>query len=1406
MREKGMLSLVKRIVACAMAAVVLVSGIVTDALAVHAESTGVTVTTQDEFLTALAQGKSPIIVSKTFSVGNGALEDGRMKPIEVPADTVIQGTSGIALSLRSPLQLMGDNVIIKDIEMVFESSTALGSVAHRELFLAGHSLTMDNVSTYLEGHEGSLGELGGSESELLPTVYAGGFEGATVGSNASLTIQNANEKTIFQAIYMGNDEGSDKKTAYTGEAYLKMGEKVSIRDGVFAELNSLATIDITGSGAEVSSNNVNNVKFYGNSSTTLTARNVSLNKASINNVGHLILDENTSFELLTGSFNNVTVKNGACLNLDGVQDVIASGDFTGGINDTQNSMDTRGVLVLNKEGSLAVEGTVRGETWFHTESKNFPGDYLEKTYINAGGCEEGAKSFALPDDKTGTYELKYENNCWSVCEKELSVKVAEAEVISVPSAVDVKLIERWDVPDETVPYCEIVWKDTDGNAIGLDLVDELWLYGPGTVIVIKSEFWKSETSEKETDWGTFVDILPKEVNDGKYYFYTDSAASVKSGKYTFLLCSEIYQGDLETVEDVKAMKAAGFVLNEFEVAFYNSANGENAPTPTPDPEPDPAPEPIDITGESVTVSTVENQTYTGSEICPEITVKNEEVALVPNVDYTLIYSNNVKAGEAGITVTGINNYAGTREVAFSILPVDINDERITVADIEDQVYTGEAIQPNIVITDNINILLEESDYSLTYTDNINVGTAKVTITGKGNYKGTREVTFNIVTEGASEPKPEPDPDPDPEPDPTPPKEGLWFEIIQEEEQPFCYTGKAIKPAVKVYEGEQELGTKDYKISYSNNKNAGTEAKITVSGKGNYTGKDTICFTIEKKDIEDDDIVAPKEVFSVIRKDGTVKNPAVTIKLGKATLKVNTSKVMRDYKIDYPTIPKDENGRSIPGKYVITVYGNGTNYKGKRTIVYTVIEDTTLQMGKAKISIAKSSPIKKIDYTKPDILPEFVVKIGKTELKKDIDYTIECPDFIIGKNVITFKPLESSQHSLYGEKNFTVTVTGLQIKHKDILIEGIPKDGYAYTGIEIIPGEDKADKKGLGELKVFKVTERDEKGAVISKELLAENVDYSLSYKNNLKVGKATVTITGINSYTGKRTMNFSIKKIDLKTANSNLLSVTVADSAVYNKNGAKALVEISYNGIPLVEKKDYTLAYYNHKKIGENTAKVIIKGKGNFTGTLTYFYSILPSADTEIVFEASDIVRPSTVTRVKPKFTVKEKLTGKALSTKTDYIKDVKYYSDEECTQEITSQDLVVDKVLWARIILKGNYGDAATTVMTDSFRLYETKASVFKVDKIAPQPYTGKPVTVDLDGKVYVYKKIDGVKKKVVLEEGTHYEVEYPEGKNVKAGTAVLVLHGVGEYGGTKNVSFRIGKKSMDFNVGEKLLEFLFS
>ena len=136
------------------------------------QETATIVTNQNEFLLALKQGKSRIVVRGSFSVDNGNESDGAMKPVEVSGGTTIEGEAGASIAFRCPLQITGDDVVLRNLECLFESSTALGSIAQREIFLGGHSLILDGVETYLKGAGGSLGGFGSSEDELLPSIYA----------------------------------------------------------------------------------------------------------------------------------------------------------------------------------------------------------------------------------------------------------------------------------------------------------------------------------------------------------------------------------------------------------------------------------------------------------------------------------------------------------------------------------------------------------------------------------------------------------------------------------------------------------------------------------------------------------------------------------------------------------------------------------------------------------------------------------------------------------------------------------------------------------------------------------------------------------------------------------------------------------------------------------------------------------------------------------------------------------------------------------------------------------------------------------------------------------------------------------------------------------------------------------
>jgi gliding motility-associated-like protein len=92
------------------------------------------------------------------------------------------------------------------------------------------------------------------------------------------------------------------------------------------------------------------------------------------------------------------------------------------------------------------------------------------------------------------------------------------------------------------------------------------------------------------------------------------------------------------------------------------------------------------------------------------------------------------------------NSAGTTEGIVQTFRTikPITDTDITVAPIADLVYTGLGQIPSPVIKDGTTELVKDTDYELIYADNTYVGTATVTISGKGNYNGTRAVTFNIT--------------------------------------------------------------------------------------------------------------------------------------------------------------------------------------------------------------------------------------------------------------------------------------------------------------------------------------------------------------------------------------------------------------------------------------------------------------------------------------------------------------------------------------------------------------------------------------------------------------------------------------------------------------------------------------
>lgn len=121
-------------------------------------------------------------------------------------------------------------------------------------------------------------------------------------------------------------------------------------------------------------------------------------------------------------------------------------------------------------------------------------------------------------------------------------------------------------------------------------------------------------------------------------------------------------------------------------------------------------------------------------------------------------------------------------------------------------------------------------------------------------------------------------------------------------------------------------------------------------------------------------------------------------------------------------------------------------------------------------------------------------------------------------------------------------------------------------------------------------------------LLSENVDYSLTYSDFVVAGTAKVTVTGINSYTGSVTKEYTIKPI---TFNSKNLSVTFdKTSLVYYDSAVHPVMYVSFNGQPLVQDVDYKVTYSKNNAPGRATVK--ITGIGNFAGSVSKTFIISP--------------------------------------------------------------------------------------------------------------------------------------------------------------------------------------------------------
>ncbi len=399
-----------------------------------------------------------------------------------------------------------------------------------------------------------------------------------------------------------------------------------------------------------------------------------------------------------------------------------------------------------------------------------------------------------------------------------------------------------------------------------------------------------------------------------------------------------------------------------------------------------------------------------------------------------------------------------------------------------------------------------------------------------------------------------------------------------------YTGAAVRPALLVKHNGKTLaeGT-DYTVKYVKNLNvseAGAEASVT--GKGSFSGTETLKFYILPKKIADTDI----EVGNLVIKEGQAVKPVLSCR-----------GVFLKEKTDYTLESGDGN---------VTIKACEKNYTESRTENVTVLTAEAYNKSAIRVTlqIPRTSP--KVYDGKPKELSqsELLVKnaAGDT-LEKDKDYAVTYSSNI---NAGTVKVTVIGKGSWRGK-----VVKTFPIKPNKNAEIKVMKDRVSYTYV----------KTGVKPKLTVLATVSD--GSVP----LTEGKDYKVSYSGNKTVGtKAKFSLTFLGNYRGakyKGANTFEIKKVQTSSANT----IVIAKDMLYAKKAKyQPKPYVIVNG-SLLAASDYAVAWAVTDKLelGENETKkcsLTVNAKGaryeNATGTngLDASYSVISGTDRKDISKA----------------------------------------------------------------------------------------------------------------------------------------------------------------------------------------------
>lgn len=706
----------------------------------------------------------------------------------------------------------------------------------------------------------------------------------------------------------------------------------------------------------------------------------------------------------------------------------------------------------------------------------------------------------------------------------------------------------------------------------------------------------------------------------------------------------------------------------------------------------------------------------------EVTVKDGKKVLKEGTDYTLSYGMRVEFGEykrldssfvittdrsttGMIIVNGIANYAGATIVHDVHLSSqeDFCKAKITLAQSK-VTYMGDGEQDNwnpvTVWLDGK--IVDPKYYEVSYKNNKQPGIATVSVTTKDYvddevniYDGTVSATYPIVR-------------------------AKFSEAVFGNKGKIADREYAFGEPVTVKNGEDYLLTGrradgrtetamlvegvDYEVTYQKNINAGTATVIfTALDSGVYTGSLKKTFKIVKpalfvkntstKRMELNEnlqilVVSENNIFRTVLSGndmGTMGSlvfdeygavPEVYVQYKGVQLKEGV-----DYKLSVANNKKvstyDKNGK--PAKYAaITITGKGNftgtlkgSLKDVPGLTYTVEPQWVLcadtnRLDEADCGAQVYCSIPSVVYKKGDktvYKPVPVIISGDTDKKLAAgkDYTVTYLDNT-NKNIPVDEKTGLPTETVYQE---------VKIEFKGNY-RGEAICTYAVAPYDFNKLVVTVDKQTYEQNQEVPLSDIHVKVSKNSKEELKEGVDYTIAWDmGRSRVGTSELCIEGMGAYNGLRVIKYTVEKAKLDWNNENFRITVKGDniygepgSSVYmDKKGAVPEIYILYGHRILKEGKDYTVSFTNNKAVTTDSKPAVFKitGKGDFTGTISDTYRILPTSlyaigwKNQFKVQIQPVVYSPTAKSYNVKLTVKQN--GVLLKEGTDY--RIVYKQDE---------------------------------------------------------------------------------------------------------------------------------------------------